>query len=191
MFALALLVACAAAPAPGAAGLVVEQAVLTADDGTTLHLDQATLDRDGKGQGQGVSATTPGRPPLQIDAPLSDWDLKGRSARFTGGVTVTRGDVTLTCDTLSVQFASANRVQEATAEGSVVVTQGGRRATGSRAQLNADSGEIALTGEPRISEGSNTMSGQRITLWLDDDRVRCDQCRLVVDGDAIAPRGAP
>lgn len=185
------LLACSTTPPAVSRELVVEQAVLSLEDGTTLQLSQATVDRDGRGKGEVVRATTPGAPPLQIDAPTSDWDLKAREARFTGGVTAVRGDVTLTCQTLSVRFASANRVQTASAEGAVVVRQGERRAEGARAELNAETGEIALTGDPRISEGSNTMTGARITLWLDDDRVRCDQCRLVVDGEAIAPRGGP
>ena len=185
------LLACAASAPPPSRELVVEQAVLSMEDGTTLQLAQATIDPDGKGQGKVVSALSPGTPPLQIDAPTSDWDLKARSARFTGGVTAVRGDVTLTCQVLKVQFASADRVQTAIAEGDVIVRQGARTASGARAELNADTGEIALTGEPRIAEGANTMTGERIALWLDDDRVRCDQCRLVVAGDAIAPRGGP
>lgn len=185
------LLACADPAPPATRALVFEQAELSMQDGTTLRLAQATIDPEGKGQGQGASAVSPGAPPLQIDAPTSDWDLKAREARFTGGVTAVRGDVTLTCQVLRVRFASADRVQTAVAEGDVRVVQGDRAASGARAELNAETGEIALTGDPRISEGANTMTGARIALWLDDDRVRCDQCRLVVAGDAIAPRAGP
>ncbi len=180
--------ACAADPPPPPTALQLEGATLIADDGSALRMASATIGRDGAGEGQQVSARSAGAPPLAINAPTSDWDLKGRVARFTGGVTATRADVTLTCQTLTVSFASADRVRQATCEGAVTVTQGARRAEGSRAELDADSGEIVLTGEPVISEGSNRMRGERITLWLDDERVRCEQCSLIVDGEAVRPR---
>lgn len=181
-------VACAAAPAPAPEVLTVQEAALTLEDGSTLRMAQATMDRDGVGQGTTVSATASGKPPLNIQAPSSEWDLRSHVAVFHGPVTATRADVTLTCETLTVTFAGARRVRTAEAAGSVVVLQGERRATGDRAVLDADTGEIVLTGSPRVAEGSNQLTGQKITLLLDGEKVRCDQCQLVVDGDAVAPR---
>lgn len=180
--------ACAADPPPPPAALQLEQAALTLEDGSTLEMASATVDREGAGQGEQARAQLSGAPPLTVEAPQSDWDLRARVARFSGGVTASRGEVRLTCDRLTVSFASADRLREATAEGRVVVTQGARRAEGQRAVLDADSGEIVLSGEPSLSEGANRMRGERITLWLDDERVRCDQCSLVVDGEAVRPK---
>lgn len=182
-------VACASAEAPILpAELRLEQAVLAMEDGTELRMAQAAVDREGAGAGTDVRATVPGAPPLEIAAPQSDWDLRARVARFTGGVTATRADVTMTADTLTVSFKSADRLERAVAEGGVRVVQGARRAEGATAELTVESGEIVLTGAPVLSEGPNRMTGERITLWLDDERVRCDQCRLLVDGEAVRPR---
>lgn len=186
---LALLAACKPeAPPPAQAPLVVEGASLSLGQGAVLHMAQATVARDGSGQGQEAQLTAPGPPPLQVDAPRSEWDLRKREARFEGGVTATRGDVTLRADRLVLSFQSPERVERAIAEGAVRVRQGDRSAEGDRAELSADSGEIVLTGSPSLSEGGNRMSGSRITVWLDDERVACDDCRLVVAGDAVAPR---
>lgn len=185
---LALGTACAADPPPPPSALTLQDAALIAEDGSELRMASATVQRDGAGQGAEVRATRAGAPPLTIEAPTSDWDLKARVARFTGGVKATRAEVVLTCDELVVSFASRDRVRTAVADGHVVVTQGERRAVGARAELDADSGEIVLTGAPELSEGPNRMRGEKVTLWLDDERVRCEQCSLVVDGEAVRPR---
>ena len=180
--------ACAAPPPPTPTALVVTGAVLEADGGPRIELAQATLDRDGRGQGTDARATTPGAPPPAITAPTSDWDLRAHVARFTGGVTAIRGDVTLTAQTLTVTFADADRVERAIAEGSVVVAQGARRATGARAELTTETGEVVITGEPVLTDGSSRMTGERVVVWLDDERVTCDVCRLLVAGEAVRPR---
>lgn len=199
---LLLLLACGATPLPpedeGAPRLVVEEAVLRAGEGLTLRAARATVDDLGVGQGSQVQAelrapappvdaagAAPARPPLQITAPQSDWDLRTRSVRFTGGVTATRGAVTLTCQELEVRYASADQVDTATARGQVQVLHGQRTARADQAVLTAADGALTLTGAPQLTEGANTLTGQRIVLWLDDERVRCDDCRLVVAGTAL------
>ena len=189
---LALAGGCAAQPAPGAEvappdRLQLEGVALAMDDGAELRAARASLDEQGRGTGEGVTAVVPGRPPLEIHAPVSDWDLKAHTAVFRGDVVATRGDVTLRASTLTVTFADG-KVERAVAEPGVVVTQGARRAEAAHAELTAATGEIVLTGKPVLSEAGNRMAGDRITLWLDDERVRCEGCSLVVDGEALAPQ---
>lgn len=193
----ALGLACASGEAPSAAPLgpplVVEEARLEAP-GLVLLAATASVEGDGLAQASQVRATVlppaqaSDRPSLTVEAPDSTWDLKARAVRFSGGVTVTRAEVVLTCDELLVQYAGADRIESALATGRVQVRQGERRASGDSALLTTADGSIVLTGTPRISEGPNELSGQRITLYLDDERVRCEGCRLVVDGQAVSPR---
>ncbi len=127
---------------------------------------------------------------LTIDAPASEWDLRERVARFEGGVVATRGPVTLRTPTLTVRYAGADRIDKVEAAGGVEVTRGARTARAERAVLDAASGEIVLTGGPRLAEGPNALEGTRIVLFLDDERARCEgaegaPCRLVVDGTAL------
>lgn len=137
-----------------------------------------------------VVRTSDGRPPLEIVAERSDWDLKARTARFLGTVQVRRGEVTMRCDALEVRYADAERIDRVVATGSVEVRRGERLATSAAAELDGATGRIALTGEPRLSEGPNTLVGHTIVLWLDDERATCEgaegaPCRLVVEGSAL------
>ncbi|MES2639637.1 MAG: LptA/OstA family protein [Myxococcota bacterium] len=137
-----------------------------------------------------VVRTADGKPPLEIVAERSDWDLKARTARFVGAVQVRRGEVTMRCDTLEVRYADAERIDRVVATGAVEVNRGERRAKSAAAELDGATGKIALTGEPRLSEGPNTLVGHTIVLWLDDERATCEgvagtPCRLVVEGSAL------
>lgn len=131
-----------------------------------------------------------GKPPLEISAARSDWDLRNRRARFEQDVIVVRGEVEMRCEGLEVAYADAETVDRVVAEGSVVVTRGERSATAARAELEGATGKITLTGEPRLAEGPNVLAGERIVLWLDDERATCEgaagaPCRLVVAGSAL------
>jgi lipopolysaccharide export system protein LptA len=51
-------------------------------------------------------------------------------------------------------------------------------------------GKITLTGRPKLSEGVNALEGERIVLWLDEERADCEggeggPCRLVVAAEAL------
>ncbi|MDP2304566.1 MAG: LptA/OstA family protein [Pseudomonadota bacterium] len=131
-----------------------------------------------------------GKPPLEIVAERSEWDLKARTARFVGAVHVRRGDVVMRCDALDVLYADAERIDRVIATGSVEVRRGERLATSASAELEGATGKVALTGEPRLSEGPNTLAGHTIVLWLDDERATCEgvsgaPCRLLVEGSAL------
>jgi lipopolysaccharide transport protein LptA len=131
-----------------------------------------------------------GKPPLEILAERSDWDLRARTAHFEGSVLVRRGGVELRCAALDVRYANADRVDDIIATGGVTVQQGARAATAARAELIGATGQITLTGQPTLSEGPNTLAGATITLWLDDERASCAgadgaPCRLLVDGSAL------
>ena len=67
------------------------------------------------------------------------------------------------------------------------VVRGARTATGATARLTTADGRLVLEGDPRIVDGPNTLTGDRITLFLDDERLECERCRLEVQGGAVLP----
>ena len=156
------------------------------DDSVTLHLAGAWVDDQGDGEGTEARAEVAGPPPLEITGARSNWNLKAKTVVFEGEVRATRGPVVLECAKLEVSFRD-ERVQEATATGSVRVTRGARVATSSAAHLTADDGRLVLEGGVALVEGESRMTGAKMTLYLDDERVECSPCRLVVAGEAIAP----
>lgn len=195
-----LLLACAVEEPPPAQHRVrLETVVLEVDERLQLRAAQATVQDDGSVEAEAVEATLSGEalpgeaepPPLEIDAPRSEWDMRSRTIRFTGGVRAVRGEVQMDCAELVVTMLDADRVDRAVATGGVTVRRGARLATGAEGVLDARSGEVRLTGAPVLSEGPNRMSGQTITLYLDEERVVCDGCRLVVEGDAVLGDGPP
>jgi lipopolysaccharide export system protein LptA len=156
------------------------------DDAADITLAGAWVDETGDGHGVGASATLPGPPPLTVTGERSSWRLRDGVVLFEGSVQAVRGEVTLSCDQLEVLYAG-ERVEQARAAGDVRVVRGGRVARGATAVLTTATGEVVLEGAPTLEEGPNRMSGERIVLWLDDERLECVRCRLEVEGQAVAP----
>ena len=117
-----LLLACATeAPEPPAHRVLLEEVRLELPGQLEVRAAQAVAFDEGTVVAESVQATAQGAPQLEIDAPRSEWDLEARVIRFLGGVTAVRGDVTLTCDTLTVRMRDAEEVERATADGEVRV----------------------------------------------------------------------
>lgn len=178
------MLACDAEPAPVPEALLVAEQVTVSLDGITISARQAIVDDDGTGHAQTVHAAAP---PLNIIADNANWSFSDRTARFEGNVVATRADVTLKCSLLTIDFQRPDRIEHAQASGGVQVIQGERTASSQEAELTAEDGMLVLTGEPIITDAGNQLTGERITLWLDQERVECQACTLVVDGGAIAP----
>jgi len=188
MMALALMLACAGHADPvSAEDLEVKGGQLTLADGTAVQVESGKVSLDGRGTAENVVAKDGA---LQITAPRTEWDLKSRTAILSGGVVAQRGAVELRCETMEVDFSSPGRVQRVTAVGQVRIHHGDRRGASAKAVLTTADGTIVLTGTPTLSDGANQMSGERIVLHMDADRVICDECRMVIDPSAVVPRGS-
>jgi len=172
--------------------VAVLRTVEIARDGEALSLTaragEARVDADGDGLAEAVEARVEAadqRPPLEVASETAQWDLSAQTVRFEGSVVATRGTLELRCNVLEVRYRDPEHLENAVATGDVRVVDGERRASGSQAELTVYTGELVLTGNPVIEEGANTMRGDRIVLFLDDDRLVCTGCRLVVQGEAL------
>ena len=188
------VVACAREPLPEAPVAVELTGVRVQAAAWAASAEAATT--DGRTvQASGVRADVGGAPPIDVRAKATEWDLQARTARFTGEVRVTRGDVTLTCDRVEVRYGADDRIDHLAAEGRIRVEQGARLATAEKAEVEGRTGRIVLTGSPVLAEGPNRLEGATITLYLDDKRVTCASadggtCHLAIDGSAL-PSVAP
>ncbi len=152
-----------------------------------IHLAGAWVDEDGsEGHGEEVTAEISGAPPLEISGQRSSWSLKDGIVVFEGEVIATRGQLELRCARLEVTY-EGERVQTAVASGGVAVAHGARRANADRARLTVEDGRIVLTGGARVQDGPNRLEGEPITLFVDDERIECDSCTLIIDGGAVSP----
>ena len=189
MIGLVVMMACAGElPAVSRAPLPMEDVVVTVGrepESVQISLAGAWIDEDG-GHGEGVLAEVAGAQPLEIRGEHSSWDLKDGTVVFEGSVVANRGDVRLSCARLEVTYVE-ERVSTAVASGGVEVRQGTRVAVGARAHLTVDDGRIVLTGSARVDDGPHRLVGEPITLFLDEERVECDSCTLVIAGTALSP----
>ncbi len=131
-------------------------------------------------------------PGLSIESSHASWDLSQHNVVFEGDVRAVRGAFTLSCERLEASFDSPEQLSEAVASGEVTVNHRGRVATGQRAVLDVQAGRLVLEGEPSVRQGERSLSGERITLFLDDERLECDRCSLEIGaGPDAASAGTP
>ncbi len=139
--------------------------------GTGLEIEEARTPSRKKAQ----QAEAAERKPTEITASKeTSFDEKTRVAVFVGDVTVTDSQFNLTCDRLTAQLrrpdaaagkeGEAGGLEKVTAEGHVLIIQEKPDAEGkvtryvgkaNRAEYNAATGDVKLTGWPQIQQGIN------------------------------------
>ena len=109
--------------------------------------------------------------PITIKSNEMAADNKGKTAIFTGKVVAKQGDITIYADRLTINYSDKkNDVEKIEADGNVRIIQENRIGTASHAVYESTQGRITLTGDPKITQGTDTMSGNTITYFIDDDR---------------------
>lgn len=130
--------------------------------------------------------------PVHVVADSLEVDNKARVANFIGKVKATQGDVKITCDKLSVYYDQpeegqakgkakksqgqglmdeGGRVRMVVAQGHVKVVQKDRIAVGRKATYWAGGRKMLLEGQATVWRGKNQVSGEKITVYLDQDRA--------------------
>ena len=90
---------------------------------------------------------------------------------FTGDAVARQGDLTIEADQLRIFFDQNSEVIERLeAEGGVRIEQGNRVATGEHCVMHQQQAIIVLTGSPRITEGDDSVEGDEITVYLNENR---------------------
>ncbi len=111
------------------------------------------------------------REPIVVTASRMEATELGDTITFTGGVVLKKESMTLHADQLIVHYDLPSKgVREIDALGNVVVEKEGRVAMANKAVYYSKEEKIVLTGDARILENENRLGGERITLFLRDDR---------------------
>jgi lipopolysaccharide transport protein LptA len=132
-----------------------------------------------RGEATEVSARLEGQPSASIRSERASWDLREHHVSFEGQVVLERGPFTLECSRLEARFDSPEQLRSAEAI-EATIRHRGRVATGHRASLDLVSGELVLEGAPTVTEGERSLRGERIVLFLDDERLECERCSLEI-----------
>jgi len=129
-----------------------------------------------------------GRGPITITAATLVYDYKRNVVTYRGAVDAVQGNIRVRSDELTITLV-ANRppdgarkesappsdaegmsLQEIVASGAVRIEQGERFATGQRAVFDQTRRILLLTGEPVLHDGPNEIAGERVVVYLDEDR---------------------
>ncbi len=87
-------------------------------------------------------------------------------AKLEGGASVTDGTHSISGDILQVWLTPENELKKAEAIGAVKIESGERRAEGGTALYDAEQEFVQLQGQALVSDGTNTISGERIQAWI-------------------------
>jgi len=109
--------------------------------------------------------------PITIKSNEMTADNKGKTAIFTGKVVAKQGDVTIYSDRLTIYYGEMkNEVDKIEADGNVRIIQENRIGTASHGVYERALGRITLTVNPKLMQGTDTVVGNIITYFIDDDR---------------------
>lgn len=160
------------------------QAAAVAKEPVRQEPVRATERQDGgaraKADGDDKGFTLPGArkdEPIHIDAAILEYDSRENVAVFRGDVVTTQGDVVVHSALLRVIMTdsgaddgSPGRAESVVAEGNVRILQGARVATGQRAEFSDADRTVVLSGDAVLHEGSNEVRGERVIVYLDEER---------------------
>jgi lipopolysaccharide export system protein LptA len=111
------------------------------------------------------------REPIVITSRRMQADKLGDKVTFTGDVTLKKEGMTLNSDSMVVFYdVTTKGIKVIEAAGNVVVQKEGRVALSNKAIYDSREEKIVLTGAARIIENENQLGGEKITLFMRDDR---------------------
>lgn len=119
--------------------------------------------------------------PIHIKANRLDSYNKENKIIFTGDVIAKKAELTIYADQMTVfyrkaegkeagQGESADQVEKIFAKGHVKITKEKRIATGDEAVYYEAEQNVILTGNPKVWEGNSMIKGNKITVFLAEDR---------------------
>ena len=138
--------------------------------------------------------------PITVISDKLDYDYKANIVVYRGSVQVTQGDVKMVSDELTITLENdkqndktgakppadaavsdppaaaapppndTGKVKEIVAVGNVRIDQGTRWAVGGRATYEQQRRTLVLTENPVLHDGPNEVVGERVTVYLDENR---------------------
>lgn len=118
-----------------------------------------------------------------ITAERIEFDNKEGIILFDENVFVDDEQFIMRSERLLVFLEGTNDVQQIMAVGRVVITNENRTASCDKAVYTKKDGQIVMTGNARLTrqgEQGGEITGNRITFWLDDERMEVSPGRVVL-----------
>lgn len=118
-----------------------------------------------------------------ITADRIEFDNKEGVILFDDNVLVDDAQFVMRSDRLLVFMEGTNDVQQIMAVGRVTITNENRSASCDKAVYTKKDGQIVMTGSARLirqGDEGGEVTGNRITFWLDDERMEVSPGRVVL-----------
>ncbi|MDD4873230.1 MAG: LptA/OstA family protein [Kiritimatiellae bacterium] len=116
---------------------------------------------------------------ITSDGPLT-FDYQRFTAEFEKNVVVVDANMRLHADKLNVVFDNESNMKQAIAIGNVRILQQDKVGTCQKAIFIAKTGEILLVGDAQLKRGNDVVKGDKITFWINEDRMTCEPGNLVI-----------
>ena len=111
--------------------------------------------------------------PLRITSQALEADNKNSVIIFSGNVVAKQGNMTIYADVARVYYEKkeeGNEIREMVATGNVKIQEADRLATAQNAVFTNAEQKIVLTGQPKVWQGKDMVSGEKITILLEEDK---------------------
>lgn len=122
----------------------------------------------------GVKADTSAQ--VEVAADSLSVNQSDGSAVFTGNVVIGQGDMRLSAETVTVEYAEGgqNRIRSLHATGSVTLVSGADAAEAREAVYDVESGNVTLTGNVVMTQGRNALTGDKMVVNLVSGTAQVD-----------------
>ena len=117
-------------------------------------------------------ATEGGKQPINITSDSMEAETKANKVTFRGNVVARQKDMTITSNELTATYTDDGKeLREVVATGNVRITQQDKIAVADSALFLNTERKIVLTGSPKVWQGKDIVSGEKIIYFLDEDRT--------------------
>lgn len=113
--------------------------------------------------------------PVEVTADSFAVDQATSAAIFSGAVRISQGEMVITAASVTIEYAAdGTGIRRLLATGGVILRAGTNEARAESADYDIGSGEVTLTGDVVLTQGSATISGQRMVVNLADGTGRIE-----------------
>ncbi|MEN8136382.1 MAG: lipopolysaccharide transport periplasmic protein LptA [Thermodesulfobacteriota bacterium] len=119
--------------------------------------------------------------PIHIEAARMESDQRQGSVLFAGNVEATQGDLIIRAEQMTVYYRKAGEtaspagsggksIEKLKASGTVKIIKQDWLASGDRMEFATEDRKVVLTGNTRVWQGNNTVTGDKVILYLDEGK---------------------
>ena len=109
-----------------------------------------------------------------------EFDYKNMTATFEGNVVVEDPQMRLEAARMTVLFEGQSSVKQIIAVGKIRMRHEDMTATCDKAGYLATEGKVVLSGNARVVRGKDTVAGNTITVWTQEERMTCEPGVLTI-----------